>query len=241
MRMTLRLTAVQRTLGVLLCALVLAGVVSEAQRHLAGSESDLIDYFSLSEESNVPTWYSSALLLANAGAFALIAATRGPGKGELRVHWAGLALLFLYMSIDEMVQIHEWLNALPPLQGFHGGLHGFLYFSWVIPAAIVVTLIALAYLPFLRRLPRATRKGLILAGAVYVGGAIGVELLLGKWTDLHGEENMGYALIDAVEEGMEIAGASILLSTLLGYLAGPGGELRVRFEGAPPVRPGSEP
>jgi hypothetical protein len=57
-----------------------------------------------------------------------------------------------------------------------------------------------------------------LAGALYVGGALGVELLLGLWTDRHGELNFVWAVIDMAEEGLEIVGSSLFLYALLEYL-----------------------
>ena len=109
----------------------------------------------------------------------------------------------------------------------------------VIPAAIVVTIIGLSYLRFLGALPPRTRWQFLRAGAVYVGGALGVELVLAWWTDRVGDKNFVYALIDLVEESMEMIGVGLFLLALLEYLGGPAQEVRVRF--GPPGRPASPP
>lgn len=228
MQIRVQLRAVNRVLGGTILLLAGAGIVVESMRHLGGSESELVDYFSLSEECNVPTWFSSFLLLANALVLAVIAATKGSRKSEFRRHWIGLSVIFLYMSVDELVQIHEWLNSLGALKD----MHGILYFSWVIPAAVAVLIFAVAYLRFLVHLPARTRFMIVAAGMIYVGGAMGVELILGAWTDVHGEDNIGYALIDVVEETMEMAGASLFLSALLEYLGTQAPDLRVAIERA---------
>ena len=106
-------------------------------------------------------------------------------------------------------------------------LSGVLYFGWVIPAAILVSVFVLSYRRFLEDLPRITRFRFIRAGAVFVGGAMGVELILGYWTELHGIDNLGYALIDWVEETMEMAGVGLFISALVAVLADQTGQVRL--------------
>ena len=86
----------------------------------------------------------------------------------------------------------------------------------------------------MRQLPPTTRWKVALAGCIYVGGALGVEFLLGHWSALHGEENFTYAAIDAVEETMEIVGASLFLSTLLEHLGGLSANLRLNITSSRP-------
>jgi hypothetical protein len=54
-----------------------------------------------------------------------------------------------------------------------------------------------------------------------------VELALGYWTDLYGSSNHGYALIDWVEETMEMIGAGLFLAANLAVLTDQTGQLRV--------------
>jgi hypothetical protein len=85
----------------------------------------------------------------------------------------------------------------------------------VIPAIAVVGVLAAVYLPFIRALPTSTRNRLLVAAVIYVGGAVGMELPLGWWTEHHGNAGLGYALIDWVEETMEMIGAAIALVALV--------------------------
>lgn len=240
MHVQIPLSRIRRFLALMVVALSLSGILAEAVRHLGGgaparpdTETEqtekshpVLDYFSLSEEANVPTWYSSVLLLSCALVLAFIAAAKVHEHARFRAHWIVLALIFVYMSIDELAQIHEWLNEIAALRGHHG----VLYFAWVVPAGILVVVFALGYVRFLLALPRRTRLLVALAGVVYVGGAIGVELVLGKWADLHGEDNLTYAWIDALEETMEMAGSSLFLYALLEYVASPLPDLRISTE-----------
>jgi len=65
------------------------------------------------------------------------------------------------------------------------------------------------------------------AGAIFVGGAMGVELALAYWTDLHGSGNLVYALIDWVEETMEMTGAGLFLAANVAVLTNQTGQLRL--------------
>jgi hypothetical protein len=121
-----------------------------------------------------------------------------------------LVIVFAYMSLDEAVEIHEHLGGWIET----GGL---LYFDWVIPAAVLVLAVGIAYLRFLAHLDPQTRRRFVVAGALYVGGALLMELPLGWWTEQHGDDNLGYALMDWIEETLELAGASYFLVSLWQY------------------------
>jgi hypothetical protein len=137
--------------------------------------------------------------------------------------------VFAYVSLDELARLHEGANRF-----FDQG--GVLYFGWVIPAAILLLLLGLLYLRFLLALPRPLLRRFLLAAAAYVGGALGVELLLGWWTDRAGDDNFVYALIDWVEESLEMIGVAIFVDALLGHLAGEEGRLGIGL--GPPRPPG---
>ena len=195
----------RKGLWVALPVIAITGLAVELMHHGVGPEApeDLVALFSLSFEGNLPTWYSSALLL---GCGILLAAIAARAASHRR-HWGLLAGVFVYMSLDEVATLHERLNGLVELGGV-------LTFGWVIPAALVVAALGIAYLPFLRALPATTRRRFIVAGAIYVGGALLMELPLGLWTSGHGDENLGYVLIDFVEETMEMTGATLFLLAL---------------------------
>ena len=153
MQLSISLRRVATVLVWVLVVLAVAGIFAECARNLLGSKSPLVDYFSLTEEKNFPTWWSSFLLATCSIVLGTIAATKSRRPGDYKAHWIGLTAIFCYLSIDEFVEIHEWLSALPGL----GKLHGFLYYGWVLPAVFVVAAFALSYLRFLFHLPMSTR------------------------------------------------------------------------------------
>lgn len=204
------------------------GLAAELGRAAWGwDEAGAVSYVSLSWEGNVPTWYTAALLLFCATLLAICAAEAKHRGGEPVAAWWALCVGFLYISMDEVSQLHE-------LAAFLETSGGVLYFSWVIPASIVVVVVGLSFMPFLRCLEPRMRWRFVIAGAIYVSGAVGMELPLGWWTHRYGDENLGYALIDWVEETLEILGLTLFALALLERLRSRG--VHVRFatsHGAP--------
>lgn len=203
-------TVTSRVIGRWLAAVigVIAGLglaveVWHVRSHDAAIET-LLPMLSLSYEANMPTWFASSLLLGNALAAAVIASE----ATVRRRHWAGVCAVFAYASLDEATQLHEHL-------GGNLDAGGVLYFDWVIPAAVILVGVTLVFLPFVRALAPATRTRLIVAGAIYLGGAVLMELPLGWWTDRAGVDSFGYALIDWVEETLELIGAGLALVAFL--------------------------
>jgi hypothetical protein len=189
---------------------VVAGLGLAIELWHARSHTELVELLlpklSLSYEANLPTWFSSSLLLACAVAAGSIAAARPP----MHRHWWCIAVLATYLSLDEAAEIHEHL-------GGHLDTTGWLYFDWVVPASVIVIALVVLFLPFIRALHPRTRLRLIIAGIIYVGGALIMELPLGRWTDAHGSEGLGYALIDWIEETMEMVGATLAFVALLAH------------------------
>ncbi|MCB9703559.1 MAG: hypothetical protein H6711_16820 [Myxococcales bacterium] len=218
---------------------VVLGVAAELTAHLAPGavRRDLLTLLSLSFEGNLPTWYASTILALCGGLLALIAV----GARADRPRWWLLSAGFFYISFDESVGIHEAVDALFENTG------GLFYFGWVIPAAAIVALLGVLYLPFLRRLPAPSRRRFLVAGILYVLGALVLELPLGVWTERAGPDNLIYAAIDLCEESLELIGASLFLVALVDHLAAPGDALTIRVgagvgaDDRPEARPDARP
>ncbi|MGH9892482.1 MAG: hypothetical protein ACREA0_10950, partial [bacterium] len=166
-------------------------------------------------EANIPAWYSSSLLLLCALLLATIGTAERNFRGEPVIRWLVLSLIFGFLSLDETAQLHEL--SIQPLRDMLA-TSGFFYYGWIIPAAICVALFVLGYLGFLARLPARTRRLFVVAGAVFVAGAIGVEAISGKHASLHGEQDLTYHLIITVEELLEMGGIVIFIYALLDYI-----------------------
>jgi hypothetical protein len=178
---------------------------------LDGARTDLVYFLGLGYEGNLPTWYSSTLLLLCSLQLAMIATVKTERRAPFATHWWGLAAIFLYISMDETAQVHE--NA-----GHWFDFNGLLFYGWVIPASVVVLVIGVWYLKFLWHLPRRTRTQFVLSGGIYIGGALCLDYVLGYWIDRTGKKDLTYCLIDLVQESLEIFGVTLFLCSLTEYL-----------------------
>ena len=183
----------------------------------------MLRQFTLAEEANVPTWYSALLLISCALCLAIIAMRLPKGEANYRRHWLILALIFTYMSMDETAVIHEM--TIRPLR-YAFDLDGALYYSWVVPAAVLMGIFLFSYLGFLRHLPSSSRNRFILAGLVFVGGAFVTEFFIGYWWTTVGD-GMTSGLLNILQESMEICGSSLFLSALLRHIEASGRDLSI--------------
>ena len=168
--------------------------------------------FSLDKEANVPTWFSSSMLLLCSILLFVIALIKRSNNEPYTLHWFILALTFLGLSLDETAIIHEM--SIKPLQAmFH--TTGMLKFAWVIPGSVFVMLFFIGYYKFLMNLVRKHRHLFLSAGFIYVLGAICVESLSGWASDLYGKSSQIYGMIITLEEGLEMVGIIIFIHALL--------------------------
>lgn len=229
---TVRPGAVTAVAGVVAACLAAAGVAGQWMefRLGVGRSFGFIRSFDLDQEGNLATWFSVALLFVNAMLLAGIAAVRRGGPAARA--WAGLALLVLAMSAEEAAALHEM--TVLPLRNLLGA-GGLLYYTWVVPGAILAACVAAVYLPFVVRLPARTRNLFLFAGFVYVCGAIGFEMVGGRHAARHGVDNLAYKLLAQVEEALEMAGLVVLLYALMDYLGRYAGPVTLRVAAGAPV------
>jgi hypothetical protein len=181
----------------------------------AQNNSQLISiYFNFDEEANLPALYSSLALGFCAYLLSIIATIKKKFKEKYAKKWKTLAFIFLYLAVDEMCSIHELL--IPILRGSMN-TKGLLYFPWVIPAFFLLIIFLIVFRKFILALPNKSKIQFILAGIVYVFGALGMELIGGYIADNYGY-NMMYGIASTIEELSEMFGVVIFINALLNYL-----------------------
>ena len=94
----------------------------------------------------------------------------------------------------------------------------YLRFSWAKPGGVLAILIGIAYIPFLRSLDRKTAIQFVVGGALFVGGAVGVELATESYADNDELNTLAYYMWTGVEEGMEMAGVLVFLQALIQWM-----------------------
>jgi hypothetical protein len=211
----------RRLTVVLLAAAVLLLIPHLAVNYLRQLGYDnvmgLLHRFNFDSEGNIPTWYSTALLLACAAVMFVIGSDRRAPRGRFSRHWKGLALIFALMSLDEAAAMHEWagerISAL--MERLAGGAPGgVLHFVWLVPGLLFVVLVGAYYYRFVLHLNRPVRRGFVAAAAIYLCGAVGMEMVGGKYLEAHTNDFVYYVLA-GVEELLEMVGLIVLLNALL--------------------------
>ena len=203
--------------GSMVAALVSAHVVIQMIRFATGDKFlfGLVPLFSIGSDGNLPTFYSAFAILFCALLLALIARASRKDRYLSIGYWYGMAVVFLFLSVDEMLMLQE--RATEPLRMMFGA-SGLFYYAWVLPYGIGVLVFAAIYARFLFRLHRRTRFLFLAAGTIYVLGAIGVEMLSGLHFESHGGGNPTYVALQTIEETLEMTGIVIFIFALADYL-----------------------
>lgn len=189
------------------------------------------EFFDVGIEGNIPTVYSTLQLGLAAAVSALIAVVIAKQQGRDSGYWYGLAVAFLFLSFDEGATIHETVGRYTELW-FENLVTGYLYFIWVIPYGIAVMWFAAAYFPFLLRLPKRTAIGLVVSGAIFVGGAIGVEAISAAVNEAAFQlerRPLEYYLLYSLEEFIEMFGIALFIFYALDYLATRSEQVSIRL------------
>jgi hypothetical protein len=174
-----------------------------------------VAFFGVSSEGKLPTFYSGLTLLAAAALLGLIWAHERRQHGPFRWHWAALAVIFVLLAMDEMLSIHEATTEV-----IRSRLHivdGWFYNAWVIPAVVVLALAAVTFFRFVVHLPARTRVLFLIAGAVYISGAVVLEMAGGAYASIHGND-LAYGVLASAEEVLEMAGIVVMLFALMDHL-----------------------
>jgi hypothetical protein len=211
----LRIRTVVRVVAALLAATLAASLLARAvfgPLDLALAE----ELLRVDDEQTLPALLHAALLAGTAGLWWLVGVLEDRhGRGGGRT-WRLVGVLFVLLALDESLALHEEVT---DRLGDSLGTSGLLTFAWVIPGAVGVAVLAALLLPRVWAQPRGRRRALLLAAALYVGGAIGVEMAGGAEADANGMDTALYTALVHVEEGLEGAGLLVLLHTLLHWVA----------------------
>jgi len=207
---------------VLMSALILALRVFTGHSRLLGFGA----MFDVVKESNIPTWFSSVLLLLCSVLLWIVSRSEASPTSR---YWRALAVIFLLMSMDETAILHERIG---------GALHEvfgpgvFEDLGFVLPGAAIVLITAVVFLRFVLSLPPQTRRLMILAGALYAMGACGMEAVSRGWSAQHGAAAPEYAVLATIEEALEFSGLLVFIHALTTHLDRRAPDLRIAIRGA---------
>jgi len=171
--------------------------------------------FDLDNESSIPTWFSSAQLVVIATLLWAIS------RSYSRYRWFYVlgAIVFLFLSIDETVQLHERLSMsanaydIKALKSIMIGDHG----AWILPyilAGLIILFLARKPIIEIYRNHRKPFLYVLIGALVAAVGLIGIEVLSYLGMRESGSE-LVYSIEVAPEEFLEMIGMSIVLYGIL--------------------------
>ena len=207
-----------KTLLFLVFALILASIITQFTLYFLPHyplKFTLIRLFNLDGEANIPSVYSTSALLFCSILLGIIARSKKLVGNRYFRHWQSLSIVFLFLSLDELVSLHEIL-----MYSMEGATYskGFFYFAWVIPGAIFAFCCLLAFIKLLASLPSQTRYLFLSAGTIFLTGVLGFEMLGGYYASFYGQDNMTYSIFTTIEESLEMLGTVVFIYALLSYL-----------------------
>ena len=218
MPVTLASRKVPRLLAIVAASIIGAYVITLVFAYGLGHDHilGLVALFDVDGGHNIPWFFSDCLLLIATLLLGVIAAFR---RGQAHAaRWAGLSAIFFFLALDKAVGLHGQLGTV--VAGITGS-PDWVYYGWMLPYGVVGLALLLAYIPFLRDLPRATRTHIITAGACYAIGAIGTvgaEVVTGAFlNNVCTQQTLSYDLIGAVNKSLQFGGAVWFIYGLLKY------------------------
>lgn len=170
------------------------------------------------EESSIPTYFSTLnLVLSSLFALIIYKIEKATNRNKAN-YWLFLAVLFLFLSIDEGVSIHENFDYVARYLERHGVIPPLLEtHKWLTFGVLFVLVTGVILYPFIRSLSRHTALYLTIGALVFIVGAIGFEYV-GSWmlhTGLAKRNDLIFKLRRILEEGCEMYGVAIINCVLL--------------------------
>ncbi len=190
--------------------LLLAHSVVQVGIYAFGAEKHWLDSLNMDRELNLPTLFSSAMLLMAA----LLMQRLGQSSDRIAAQdWRLLSKIFIFLALDEALQIHEILI----IPGLRHQVHPALASTWVVPYAVLTLILLWRFRRFLGSISRATALQLLRSGAVYIVGAIGMEMIgsFAVRSSLIRLHSPWYGVITGLEEALELLGIILLIDGLL--------------------------
>jgi hypothetical protein len=204
---------IARILVVLAFALITVGVATSFVYDATDRPLDWWFHFvDVNGEGNLPAWFSVLLL---GGVSLLLFATarirRVKGLGAA-LEWSLLGWFVVAMSLDEMTSVHEFVGGKIDEQVHVPLIAGY---AWIVPGAIIAAGAALVGWRALRSLPAHTRRALVIAAAVFVAGALVLEVAEALLTDESGTFGTAPKLVTGAQELLEMLGTIMIAMTML--------------------------
>jgi len=191
--------------------------------------------FDLDRENSVPTWFSMMNLFVASVLLFIITIHCRARKQPLTHYWLVLSILFLGLSAEEVIGLHERVTYFHNVRG--SDIKLIRMNAWVVYGSVFAVMIGLYFVPFLLRLERRTAALMVLSGGLFLSGALLSEFLQTLMWDFHpGMRPAGVAapktsstdFLVFLEEGGEMYGVALFNCTIFKEILRLGATLTLR-------------
>ena len=209
----------RRSLNLATAALLIAHTLTQVGIYGLRADKHWLDVVNMDRELNLPTLFSTLLLLTCAFLLRRISTIQ---SNDNAADWILLSRIFVFLALDEALQIHEILI----FPGLRHQIHPALASTWVIPYGLIALGLLWRLRQFLTALPAKTCTSFLKAGSIYLTGAIGMEMV-GSFAVRSGLirlHSFWYGAITGLEESLEMVGLVLFLYALMQELLQRNGE-----------------
>lgn len=181
----------------------------------------IVPLFNFDTESNFPTLFNGLLLaMASFLAFSISRCLKARGGSDLTFSWKAAGFVLAFMCLDELCHIHESIGWILMTRV---ETEGAIDWPWVIPYGILALAVAGFFMRFFFKLQPKYRAYLAIAGGLYVGAAIGLEMMEAMHLEgvndagEEGQYSLGFAILYSIEESLEMIAVMIAISGFMAY------------------------
>jgi hypothetical protein len=209
---------VLKFLLVVIFVLGLCGFFVNYNRYVVGKTNmmGLYAMFNMDWEGNIPTLFSALDMLLSATLLFAAYKMEKNCRGPWHVHYLVLAIVFLLLACDEVLGLHEKIGHT--IAGDHHRESPFALGAIFLAVVLIPPLVVFCW-RWLLALPRWIALVMILSGAIYLAGAVGMEKVSIHYAEVQGAKaSMTYQMLAQIEEMLEMIGIAIFNYILLKLL-----------------------
>ena len=213
-KLSLKLSEFCITPFAIVTVVIALGLLAYLFTKLTGHDSlfGFLRLLDVGEERSIPTYVSVINLLLGSILIFIIYGYEKANNQSGAGYWLFLSILFLYLSVDESASIHENFRyvyrylvrkeIISPILSTN---------EWLPFGVFFIFAVSIVLLPFVRKLPTDTRRYFLIAGCVFVTGAVGFEYLAALMREAGIDESRPHTvrLVKLLEEGFEMYGVAI--------------------------------
>lgn len=172
-----------------------------------------IEFLDFNNEHNLPTFFAALNLIISG--YLLVHIARAKAPTDYRRAWMVLGFIFFFLALDEWGMVHD--GRLKDYRDVFTN-YDHLWFLWVIPYSILVIVFGVAYLKFFMHLPDKYKWLFAVSGALFVFGALVMEVIGAPRAKHGGREDPLYVLYTTIEESLEFIAIILFNFTLISYI-----------------------